>query len=74
MSLFITGLAFDAERLQEEAKIGVLLAAALAVAVGWLAFKLAAVLRGEVSAGLPTILDPPVDVERDHIRGCSTRR
>lgn len=69
VSLLIAGLAFDSERLQEEAKIGVLLAAALAVAVGWLAFKLAAVLRGEVSAGLPTILDPPVDVERDHIRG-----
>jgi Na+/H+ antiporter NhaA len=69
VSLLIAGLAFESERLQEEAKIGVLLAAALAVAVGWLAFKLAAVLRGEVSAGLPTILDPPVDVERDHVRG-----
>ncbi|MDW5596437.1 Na+/H+ antiporter NhaA [Conexibacter stalactiti] len=69
VSLLIAGLAFDSERLQEEAKIGVLMAAALAVIVGWLAFKLAAVLRGEVSAGLPTILDPPVDVERDHIRG-----
>ncbi len=69
VSLLIAGLAFDSPTLQEEAKIGVLLAAALAVGAGWLAFKLAAVLRGEVSAGLPTILDPPVDPERDHIRG-----
>ncbi|MDO8188173.1 Na+/H+ antiporter NhaA [Conexibacter sp. JD483] len=69
VSLLIAGLAFDSPVLQEEAKIGVLIAAALAVAVGWLAFKLAAVLRGEVSAGLPTILDPPVDPARDHVRG-----
>ncbi len=70
VSLLIAGLAFDSPTLQEEAKIGVLLAAALAVGVGWLAFKLAAVLRGEVSApgcrrcwirrSIPT---------RDHIRG-----
>jgi Na+/H+ antiporter NhaA len=69
VSLLIAGLAFDSPELQEEAKIGVLLAAAIAVAAGWLAFKLAAVLRGEVSAGLPTLLDPPVDPARDHIRG-----
>jgi Na+/H+ antiporter NhaA len=69
VSLLIAGLAFDSPTLQEEAKIGVLIAAALAVGVGWLAFKLAAVLRGEVSAGLPTVLDPPVDPTRDHIRG-----
>ncbi|MDO8209514.1 Na+/H+ antiporter NhaA [Conexibacter sp. CPCC 206217] len=69
VSLLIAGLAFDSPQLQDEAKIGVLLAAVLAVAVGWIAFKAAAVLRGEVSAGLPTILDPPLDVTRDHVRG-----
>jgi Na+/H+ antiporter NhaA len=69
VSLLIAGLAFEDSTLVEEAKIGVLLAAALAVAAGWVAFKLAAVLRGEVSAGLPTILDPPFDPDRDHVRG-----
>jgi Na+/H+ antiporter NhaA len=69
VSLLIAGLAFDSPQLRNEAKIGVLLAAVLAVAVGWIVFKLAAVLRGEVSAGLPTVLKPPVDPARDHIRG-----
>jgi len=69
VSLLIAGLAFEDSTLVEEAKIGVLLAAALAVVVGCVAFKLAAALRGEVSAGLPTILDPPFDPERDHVRG-----
>nr|WP_246345095.1 Na+/H+ antiporter NhaA [Conexibacter arvalis] len=69
VSLLIAGLAFEDSTFVEEAKIGVLLAAALAVVTGWVAFRLAAVLRGEVSAGLPTVLDPPVDPERDHIRG-----
>ncbi len=39
VSLLIAGLAFDSPTLQEEAKIGVLLAAALAVGAGWLAFS-----------------------------------
>jgi Na+/H+ antiporter NhaA len=69
VSLLIAGLAFQSPRLQDEAKIGVLLAAVLAVALGWIVFKLAAVLRGEVSAGLPTVLQPPLDVTRDHVRG-----
>lgn len=69
VSLLIVGLAFESEQLRDEAKIGVLMAALLAVAVGWAAFKLAAVLRGEVSAGLPTVLEPAVDPARDQIRG-----
>jgi Na+/H+ antiporter NhaA len=69
VSLLIAGLAFESSRFEEDAKIGVLMAAVLAVAAGWIVFKLAAVLRGEVSAGLPTILDPPVDFSRDHVRG-----
>jgi Na+/H+ antiporter NhaA len=69
VSLLIAGLAFNSPKLEEQAKVGVLLAAAIATAAGWLIFKLAAVLRGEVSASLPTILDPPFDPRRDHIRG-----
>lgn len=69
VSLLIVGLAFDADAYRDEARVGVLLAAALAVVVGWLAFKLAAVLRGEVTAGLPVALTPPVDPDRDHVAG-----
>jgi protein-disulfide isomerase len=69
VSLLIVGLAFDTPALQEEATVGVLLAAALSVLTGWLVFRLAAVLRGERTAGLPMLLDRPVDPGRDHIRG-----
>ncbi len=69
VSLLIVGLAFEQGRLQDEAKIGVLVGALLAVATGALAFQLAARLRGEVRADLPRELDPPVDPGRDHIRG-----
>ena len=68
VSLLIVGLAFGPE-LREEATVGVLLALVFATALGWLVFKLAAVLHGETSAGLPTVLDTPVDPARDHIRG-----
>jgi len=69
VSLLIIELAFDSQALRDEAKVGVLLAAVIAVALSWLIFKLAAVFRGETSAGLPRRLDMPVDPERDHIRG-----
>ena len=68
VSLLIADLAFD-ERLQSEATVGVLLAAALATLTGWVIFKGAAVLRGERTATLPLFLDRPVDPEQDHIRG-----
>ncbi|GAA6525893.1 Na+/H+ antiporter NhaA [Intrasporangium sp. DVR] len=68
VSLLIVGLAFGPE-LQDEATVGVLLSLVLATALGWLVFKLAAVLRGETTAGLPMVLDRPVDPEHDHIRG-----
>ncbi len=68
VSLLIADLAFD-ERLHSEATVGVLLAAVLATAVGWVIFKGAAVLRGERSATLPLFLDRTVSPARDHIRG-----
>ena len=71
VSLLIVGLAFGPE-LQDEATVGVLLALVLATLLGWLVFTLAAVLHGETTAGLPTVLDQPVDPERDHIRGSVT--
>jgi Na+/H+ antiporter NhaA len=69
VSLLVVQLAFDDPVLRDEAKVGVLLAAIVAVGSGWLAFKLAAVLRGETSATLPRRLSVPVDPARDHIRG-----
>ena len=69
ISLLIVGLSFDSPNLQDQATVGVLLALVLATALGWVVFHLAAVLRGETSAGLPTTLARPVDPGRDHIRG-----
>ena len=69
VSLLIVDLAFRGSTLRDEATVGVLLAAGLAVAVGWVVFRLAAVLRGETSASLPMVLDRPVESGRDHIRG-----
>ena len=68
VSLLIIDLAFESPALREQAKVGVLAAGALATITGWLVFRLAATLLGEPT-GLPTLLDPPVDPQRDHIRG-----
>ena len=69
VSLLIAGLAFDSAEQREQATVGVLLAAVLATLVGWLVFRLAAVLRGERTAGLPMVLSEPVRPDRDHVRG-----
>jgi protein-disulfide isomerase len=67
--LLITSLAFSSSALRDQATVGVLMAAVLSALTGWLVFWLAAVLRGERTAGLPMVLDRPVDAEYDHIRG-----
>nr|WP_251691411.1 thioredoxin domain-containing protein [Streptomyces sp. CHD11] len=69
VSLLIVQLAFGDPDLTAQATVGVLLAALFATALGWLVFRLAAVLRGETSAELPRRLDRPVDPEEDHILG-----
>jgi protein-disulfide isomerase len=69
VSLLIAGLAFDTPALRSQATVGVLIAAVLSTVVGWLVFRLAAVLRGERTAALPMVLDRPVEVGHDHIRG-----
>ena len=69
VSLLIVDLAFDDPALHDQAKVGVLGAAVGGVLAGWVVFRLAAVLRGERTAGLPRTLSMPVDPERDHIRG-----
>jgi Na+/H+ antiporter NhaA len=69
VSLLIVELAFDDPVLRDQAKVGVLGAALGGVLAGWVVFRLAAVLRGERTAGLPRTLSMRVDPSRDHIRG-----
>ena len=75
VSFLIASLAFDGERLAE-AKLGVLLAAAIAAAATWVVFRVTALLgeerrtvalfgRAEQLVDLADDVDP----ERDHIRG-----
>ena len=75
VSILIATLAFDGREL-EEAKLGVLTAAVCASALGWLAFRMIALLPPEVmtrqfARTAESIVDlaAPVDPERDHIRG-----
>ncbi|MFK5635413.1 MULTISPECIES: Na+/H+ antiporter NhaA [unclassified Ornithinimicrobium] len=69
VSLLVAGLAFEDERLREQATVGVLLAAVIATVVGWAVFRAAAVLRGEGDADLPRFLDRAVDPAVDHVLG-----
>jgi predicted DsbA family dithiol-disulfide isomerase len=69
VSLLIVNLAFDSVPLQEEATVGVLLACALSVVTGWLAFRVAELSRGRGGGVQPPVLDPPVDPRRDHMLG-----
>ncbi len=69
VSLLIIALAFDSPTLAGQATVGVLLAMVFAGGLGALIFRIAARRWGETSADLPVILTPPVDVERDHVRG-----
>src|SRR5699024_2272855 len=69
VSLLIIGLAFDTPQLQDEAIVGVLISVVVSSMLGWIIFRLAGVWHGEWTADLPRVLDRPVDVNRDHIRG-----
>ncbi len=69
VSLLVIQLAFEDPATRDTATVGVLLAAVLAFCTGWLAFWLAAVVRGETTASLPMVLDQAVDPTRDWVRG-----
>ncbi|RBY92611.1 Na+/H+ antiporter NhaA [Blastococcus sp. TF02A-30] len=69
VSLFVTDLAFEDEALREEATVGILAAAVVSTALGALAFRLLARRTAPDEAPRPVRLDPPVDPERDHVRG-----
>ncbi len=68
ISLLVASLALTDPRLQDEARVGVLLAAVLALALAWAVFAI-----GNQVRPLPTPADRKlqrqVDPERDHIRG-----
>lgn len=69
VSLLIASLAFGTTEARDQATVGVLIASVLSFSVGWLIFRLAAVLWGEQAATLPMVLDRPVEPGRDHVRG-----
>ena len=58
VSLLIISLAYESPRLQDQARVGVLLAAVLASLAGWLAFRFAARFLGQRDAALPTHPQP----------------
>ncbi|WP_374458005.1 Na+/H+ antiporter NhaA [Nocardioides sp.] len=69
VSLLIISLAFDSTRLQDQARVGVLVAAVLASLAGWAAFRFSARVLGQDDAALPRTLSRPVDPARDHVAG-----
>ncbi|MCF6743718.1 Na+/H+ antiporter NhaA [Blastococcus sp. KM273128] len=68
VSLLIAGLAFDDPALQDQATVGVFLAALLATTLGWSIFR-ATARRGQTDADLPRFLDRDVDPGIDHVAG-----
>ena len=71
VALLITGLAFDDPALRSQATVGVFISAALATALGWVAFRTTAVWRGQPDADLPRFLDRDVEVGVDHLAGAA---
>jgi Na+/H+ antiporter NhaA len=69
ISLFVADLAFDSPELADEARLGVLTASLVAALFGAAVFALDRRLAGDDAWAPPMVLDPPVDPERDHIRG-----
>lgn len=70
VSLLIASLAFrDSPALISQATVGILISAVISVAIGAIAFFVDARVRGERDTEDPVTLSPPVDPDRDHIRG-----
>jgi NhaA family Na+:H+ antiporter len=70
IALFIVDLALDDPVIADQARVGVLAGSVIAALLGWALFRIGDRLRrDETGGGRPTRLDPPVDPERDHIRG-----
>jgi len=69
VSLFVADLAFPDTDLRDEAMVGILAAAVVAAALGMTVFRLLARRDPVQQPTGPRRLDPPVDPERDHVRG-----
>ncbi|GAB2825342.1 Na+/H+ antiporter NhaA [Streptomyces daliensis] len=69
ISLFIIDLALKDPALQDQARVGVLLASVLAVLTGWLITRGYERLRPEEASKPPDRLVEPVDPDRDHVLG-----
>jgi Na+/H+ antiporter NhaA len=67
ISLFIVDLAIPEPARQDQARIGVLLASALAFFLGWAIFRVTDWISPPEPVGLKLIR--PIDPERDHLRG-----
>lgn len=67
ISLFIIDLAIDDPAKQDQARVGVLAASVLALALGWATFRITDWLSPPISVGMTLIRD--VDPDRDHMRG-----
>ncbi|MDT5333564.1 MAG: hypothetical protein QOF31_4861 [Mycobacterium sp.] len=67
IALFIVDIAIPEPERQDQARVGVLLASAVAFAAGWAIFRITDWLSPPKPVGLELIR--PVDPDRDHIRG-----
>jgi Na+/H+ antiporter NhaA len=67
IALFIVDIAIAEPARQDQARVGVLLASAIAFALGWAIFRITDRLSPPEPVGLKLIR--PVDPDRDHIRG-----
>jgi len=69
VSLFVADLAFDDPARQDAAKVGVLVASAIAAGLATVIFRIAARRDTGDRTGRAEALDRPVDPDIDHIRG-----
>jgi Na+/H+ antiporter NhaA len=67
IALFIVDIAIPEPARQDQARVGVLLASAIAFALGWAIFRITDRISPPEPVGLKLIR--PVDPDRDHIRG-----
>ncbi|RLK52123.1 Na+/H+ antiporter NhaA [Microbacterium telephonicum] len=67
ISLFIVDLAIDDEAVQNEARVGVLLASVIAFVVATIVFRISDAASGDPDTG--RVLLRPVDPRRDHVFG-----
>jgi Na+/H+ antiporter NhaA len=67
ISLFIIDLAIEDPAKQDEARVGVLAASVLALALGWATFRITDWLSPPAAVGMTLIRE--VDPDRDHLRG-----